>query len=174
MDLVLDPDLNCQSAVIGTALDHWRDLRASRTMPGTDDLDALRIPRGVLPHITLLDIEYEPRQRFRWRLIGTAVTGFLQRDLTGRYWDAIYAEDDFNLFAEPVNWVLRRRAALRFSAKCHAAGKDIYDAEHLYLPLSRDGERVDRLFGVSVFEPRAPFGRVLPPAPGTASPPAGS
>lgn len=153
MDLVLDPDLNCKSALVQAALNHWRAIRMSRKMPAPKDLDVLDIPRKVLPHVILLDIEHKPTKRFRWRLIGTAVTNFLQRDLTGGYWDELYAEDDYNLFSEPVDNVLSNGEALRFTAKCHIPRMDVYDAEHIYMPLSCDDHQVDRLFGVSVFVP---------------------
>ena len=155
--LILDPDLDCQNAVIRAALGYWRGILASRAMPAPEDLDPLLIPRNVLPHVTLLDIEYEPRKRFRWRLIGTAITELLHRDLTGRYWDEIYTGDELNIFATAVDHVLGTCAPLRFTAKAHVAGKEFYDAEHIYLPLSRDGERIERLFGASVFEPRYPL-----------------
>ena len=155
--LVLDPNLDCRNAVIRAALEYWRSILSSRAMPAPEDLDPLLIPRNVLPHVTLLDIEYEPRKRFRWRLIGTAITELLNRDLTGRYWDETFTDDEINIFAAAVDYVLKTGAPLRFTAKGHVAGKEIYDAEHIYLPLSRDGERIDRLFGVSVFEPRYPL-----------------
>jgi len=151
MDLVLDPNLNCRNAEIQRALDYWHVLRGSRTMPAAKDLDVLQIPRSVLPHITLLDIEYEPEKRFRWRLIGTAVTTILQRDMTGRYWDEIYNDDVYNLFAEPANSVLQNRKPMRFTAKAHVEGKEIYDAEHIYMPLLGGDDRIDRLFGISAF-----------------------
>lgn len=151
LDLRLDPDLACQSPVLQEALDHWRILRGSREMPAADKLDALTIPRKVLPHITLLDVEYEPKKCFRWRLIGTGVTTILQRDMTGNYWDEIYSEDIYDLFATPANWVLENRAPMRFTAKAHVATKEIYDAEHIYMPLGESGERIERLFGVSIF-----------------------
>lgn len=149
--LAFDPDLNCQSAIIQSALDHWYDIRATRKMARPEDLDAAQIPLSVLPHVALLDIEYGPEKKFRWRLIGSAVTGVLQRDLTGRYWDDLYADGAFNLFAEPANRVLQSRAPLRFTAKAHVVGRELYKAEHIYMPMSRDDERVDRLFGISVF-----------------------
>ena len=151
MDLVLDPNLDCQDAGLQQGLDHWRALRGSRTMPAVKDLDALQIPRGILHHISLVDIEYEPELRFRWRLIGTAVTTVLQRDMTGRYWDEIYTEDVYNLFAAPTNNVLRTCGPMRFTARAHVAGKEFYDAEHIYMPLSDDDDRVDRIFAVSAF-----------------------
>jgi hypothetical protein len=151
MDLVLDPDLNCQNAEIQQALDYWRAIRGLRTMPALDDMDVLQIPRNVLAHITLVDIEYEPKMRFRWRLIGTAVTTILQRDMTGRYWDEIYSEDVFNLFAEPTNYVLQNRKPMRFTAKAHVADREFYDAEHIYMPLSGPDSRIERMLGVSAF-----------------------
>jgi hypothetical protein len=151
MDLALDPGLDCQDVEIQRALDYWRAIRGLRTAPNVEDLDVLQIPRSVLPLISLVDIEYDPEPRFRWRLIGTAITTVLQRDMTGRYWDEIYSEDVFNLFAEPTKNVLRTGKPMRFTARAHVAGKEIYDAEHLYMPLSGPEGRIDRIFAITAF-----------------------
>ena len=68
MDLALDPGLDCQDVEIQRALDYWRAIRGLRTAPNVEDLDVLQIPRSVLPLISLVDIEYDPEPRFRWRL----------------------------------------------------------------------------------------------------------
>ena len=151
LDLSVDPTLDCRSGFIRLALDYWRNLCGPRSMPAAGDLDVLDIPRAVLPYVGLLDVEYEPVQRFRWRLIGTAVTTVLERDLTGCYWDEVYDETVLVPWLRVVNGVLEDRAPVRFTSQAHVVGKEIYDAEHIYLPMSQDGDRVDRIFKASVF-----------------------
>lgn len=151
LDVSFDPDLDCQGIEVRMALDHWRGICGARAMPTPRELDVLHIPRRVLPHVSLLDIEYAPERRFRWRLIGTAITSVLERDVTGRYWDEIYDDAVFVPWVNTVDRVLESRAPMRFTAKAHVAGKDIYGAEHIYLPMSSDGERVDRIFNTTVF-----------------------
>ena len=151
LNLVHDPDLNTKTAEILLGLEYWRDIRGSCVMPSPDDLDAIQIPNSVLPHISLLDIEYLPEKRFHWRLIGTAITSALSRDMTGQYWDEIYSEDILAAWLHTVDVVMRSRRPLRFTAKAHVVGKEIFDAEHIYMPMSRDDDRIDRLLTISIF-----------------------
>lgn len=149
--LSFDSALDCQSPILISALAYWRGLLNTRTMPAPADIDALEVPRAVLPHVGLVDVEYEPEKRFRWRLIGTAITTTLQRDISGRYWSELYGEDEFCPFYPPLNTILQSRAPLRFTGRAHVAGREMFDGEHLYMPLSSDGERVDRLIGATEF-----------------------
>jgi len=151
LDLFVDPTLTCRSGIIQLALDYWRGICRSRPMPTPDDLDVLDMPRAALPYVGLLDVEYEPVRRFRWRLIGTAITTLLERDLTGCYWDEVYDETVLVPWLRVVDDVLKNRVPVRFTSQAHVVGKEIYDAEHIYLPMSRNGDRVDRIFKASVF-----------------------
>lgn len=151
-----DAVLVCRAETARLALAYWQDLRGERTMPALGDLDVLEMPRTILPNVGLIDIEYGPQPRYRWRLIGTAITATLGRDMTGRYWDEVYAEDILQMFAGPANQVQEHHIPVRFTGRAHVPGKEIYDTEHLYMPLSDGGGRVARIFMVTVFDLHAP------------------
>ena len=90
ISLTVDSGLAVESPMVALALDCWHRLRGSRTMPAPADVDALILPPRLLPHLLLIDLEYSPAFRLRWRLIGTHITRVVDRDMTGRYWDEIY------------------------------------------------------------------------------------
>ena len=70
----LDPELVFQSKRLIEIVDYWRPIRGDRAMPSRHDVDPLKIPGHLLPHLELIDVLPPPEQRFRWRLIGTHVT----------------------------------------------------------------------------------------------------
>ena len=76
----------------------------------------------MLPNIFIVDVEQNP-QRFRYRLVGTAVVEYNQLEFTGRYLGSIGWEEEEALFAQyarvlesrgPVfgyyDWILRSGA----------------------------------------------------------------
>jgi hypothetical protein len=129
---------------------YWRTKKGERRAPTRADLDPVEIP-ALMPHLLLLDVEPESR-RIRFRLMGTAVTAGLNRDLTGRYLDEL-----------PLNKTQRamhaeyRRVAETIEPACSTWEYTRDDGRHvrierLVLPLSSDGATVDMLLGGIVFD----------------------
>lgn len=145
IDYQLDPDLNLRHPLLREGLRIWNDLRGARPMPAPADIDPLKFPARLLPHIALLDIEYRPARRFRWRLIGTYVTKTLGRDSTGRYWDEIYDDHAMNAIATGPTWVIENRRPIRNLGSAHYADKTYLRSESVDMPLSSDGDVIDRL-----------------------------
>ena len=58
---------------------YWLAKRADRRMPARRDLDPCDIPK-LLPYVMIVE---KVDDRFRWRLVGTAVAQEAGRDLTG-------------------------------------------------------------------------------------------
>lgn len=151
VDFDLDPELRIQHPIPALALAEWNRMRGSRAMPSPADVDALALPRRLLPHLLLLDIEHDPALRFRWRLIGTHTTAALGRDSTGRYWDEIYDDRGFATLARGPQWVLRHRRPLRVLGNAGYADKDHVRSENVELPLSHDGAIVHRILIATVY-----------------------
>jgi hypothetical protein len=57
-------------------------------MPARADFDPITLPRALLPNMILLEVYQQP-QRFRYRLMGTAVAEMLGEDWTGKYVDEL-------------------------------------------------------------------------------------
>ncbi|GHD59345.1 hypothetical protein GCM10017083_43390 [Thalassobaculum fulvum] len=151
LDFDLDPALRINEPVVAEALAAWNRLRGDRAMPAPSDLDVLDLPRRLLPHLLLLDIEHEPALRFRWRLIGTHTTAALGRDSTGRYWDELYDGRGFGMLTRGPLWVLEHRRPVRILGRAVYADKAHVHSESVHLPLSRDGTSVNRILIATVY-----------------------
>ncbi len=124
----------------------WRDAAGARRMPARRDIDPVRF-RRLLPFVFLVDVEGPPL-RFRYRLIGTGITGFTGRDLTGQAVDertyGPYAALAHAFFAIPVE---HQVPALAKGRAIYLPGHDWQRIELLVLPLSNDGETVTMILG---------------------------
>jgi hypothetical protein len=148
----LDPDLKCGNTVLTDLLRIWNEARGDRVMPSRRDLDPVSLPKYLLPHILLIDIERSPELRFRWRLIGTYITSVVGRDSTGRYWDELYDDATMAAISTGPNWVLRHRRPVRSIGVAPVKDKDFIRSENLDLPLSSNGTDIDTILVGSVYE----------------------
>lgn len=146
-----DPTLTVQSDALQLGLQAWNALRGDRKMPAPKDVDPLQLPRPILPHISLLEVERNPEIRFRWRLIGTHITKMINRDMTGRYWDEIYDPRTLEMLSDGPLWVIKNRLPLRSMGNAFFVEKNYLRSESLDMPLSSDGEQVDRVLIMSIF-----------------------
>ncbi|MEQ9642897.1 MAG: PAS domain-containing protein [Alphaproteobacteria bacterium] len=147
----LDPDLNVQAPVLRAALQVWRDACGGKAMPARADIDVLDIPRDVLAHILLIDVEPGPPDRFRWRLIGTHVTSMLGRDSTGGYFDELYSPEAAKVLLTGPRWAMDNRRPVRTLGHASFADKAHIRSENVDMPLSDDGERVSMIFVATLF-----------------------
>lgn len=145
----LDPELQFASPVLRQGYEAWTAARGARPMPSRRDLDPVALPRALLSHILLVDIEREPVLRFRWRLIGTHVTERLGRDSTGRYWDELYADNVRKALMTGPLWAMERCRPIRTLGYSPVEGKGHMRSENLELPLSEDGETVNMIMTVT-------------------------
>lgn len=148
----LDPELNIQAPVLRAALQVWRDACGGKPMPSRADIDVLDIPRDVLAHILLIDVEPGPPERFRWRLIGTHVTSMLGRDSTGGYFDELYSPEAAAALLTGPRWAIANRRPVRTLGHASFVGKAHIRSENVDMPLSDDGERVSMIFVASLFQ----------------------
>jgi len=151
IDLMLDPELRFEAPVLTLALETWNRLRGDRAMPSPADIDPLTLPRALLPHILLIDVEHEPALRFRWRLIGTHITNVTGRDSTGRYWDEIYDRQIFGKLKTGPLWIMKHRRPVRTFGSAYYVSKDFIGSESVDLPLSVDGSTVSRVMVVTQY-----------------------
>lgn len=147
----LDPDLRMVSPVLRLGFETWNEARGDRAMPARGDLDPLRMPRALLPHILLIDLEAGPTQRFRWRLIGTHVTQIVGRDATGQYWDEIYEPRVLRTLSSGPRWAMENRQPVRSLGTAPIDDRSYLKSENLDLPLSSNGETVDMIMVVTDF-----------------------
>lgn len=146
------------SPILVALATYWSAKRSSRAMPDRADIDPLDMPRGILPHIGLIDCL--PDGDFSYRLVGTELVERFGVNLTGRRISAM-TEEPF------------RQHAMRIFSAAAQHGRPLYveSAIHwdgdrpaalgrrLVLPLSLRGRPSAMLLFAQVWqiEPQAPF-----------------
>ena len=128
---------------------YWAEKRGERAMPARADLDPLEIPT-LLPIVGLVDV-LDGGARFRYRLVGTEIVDVAGHDPTGRFLDEVlpdsgYADYLIGLFRE----VTRERRPLYGESDFRGPGRIERRVRRLLMPLSRDGQSVDMIFGGQV------------------------
>ncbi len=132
--------------------EYWDGKRGDRPMPSRADLDPVDL-RFAIGDIILVDVLEETPPRFRIRLHGTNLAERTNFDLTGKMLDEMPAPEFRELATRSFRKVVRTREPL------HALADRLLDGrmqryEAILLPLSSDGERIDRLMVGMVYEPR--------------------
>lgn len=146
-----EPPHIIQDARLRELYRYWADKKRGRPLPARGDLDPMEIPQ-LLQNIGLVDVVGDP-PRFRYRLVGTAITHAIGRELTNWHVDELPLERDYvdHLLALYRTTVEEARpvysegdfAGLPFMASWHSY--------RLLLPLSRDGGPVDMILVGQVF-----------------------
>jgi hypothetical protein len=131
--------------------EYWDGKRGARAMPSRAELDPVDI-RFAIGDVILVDVLDEKPPRFRIRLHGTNLSERTNFDLTGKMLDEMPAPEFRELSTRSFRRVLRTREPL------HALAERLLDGrmqryEAIIMPLSSDGERVDRLMVGMIFDP---------------------
>lgn len=84
-----ESDIAC--GVVRDFYRHWRALTGSRDMPMMSEVDAVTIPRHVLPYICVVDVTQDGR--FKYRVAGTKLVEGCGMEITGRFVDEIAGTD---------------------------------------------------------------------------------
>lgn len=142
--MVIDP-AKFRTTIVRQAYHYWLGKCVRGRLPRRADLRPEEM-RAFLPYVFLVDVVPAPLG-FRFRLVGTQVTAWAEKEYTGRAVDERdYGPQWRRIFDIYAAVVASRRPRL-----------DIYDApwvsrefvryERLIAPLSSDGQAIDMLFG---------------------------
>lgn len=133
---------------------YWRSLQHEEgRLPGRKAIDPVEM-RGFLPDVCLYDVQHSP-VRFRNRLVGTRVVAGMRHDFTGRWLDEVYPRFVTSpAYAEFVG-VARRELPIAYyrGIPLFHTDRDYTIMERILLPLATDGDSVDMLFAIIVFDP---------------------
>ena len=131
-------------------LAYWDEKRGARPFPSRRDIDPVDFGY-VLGSVSLVEVFQDP-QRFRYRIAGSHLTGYLGYEMTGRFADE-FPEREVGQYvtARYEAAILRRQPVIE-------AGDEILDGrlwrhETVYLPLSNDGATIDMLLVCRIAEP---------------------
>jgi len=135
--------------------DYWDRKRAGRRMPRRRDLDPIEIPQ-LLPNMMI--VEVVDNERFRFRLVGTAIVQAFGQDSTGRFLDDITSGEYRDFILGLYRGVCGHGRPV-FAASEFVTNKGFaVSARRLMLPLSEDGCAVDRLVTLHLFH----YGEAVP------------
>jgi hypothetical protein len=127
-----------------TLYNYWLAKRGNRSMPARADIDPVEMPRQFLPGISIVDVVADER-RYVYRLVGTGDVEVRGHDPTGKsVLEGFFgpsADDALNCYDKVVQTRAPLLDATPFTAP---SGKWIND-ETLFLPLSDDGETVNKI-----------------------------
>jgi len=127
-------------------LAYWRSIHPPVGLPGRRHLDALAIPKELLPGVWLLDVQREPF-RLRYRLVGTEIIQAIGREVTGQWLDEAHPHitDDADFFARYRRSIETGEPSQRRGRARLWINRDYREVENIILPLASDGRTVDML-----------------------------
>jgi len=142
-----EPDGLCDA--LRPLLHYWIVARGEKLMPSRADIDPVAMPRRLLSKIVLLDVVETP-VRFRYRLMGTAVTRLLGADWTRRFVDEIPGSGS-DIHSHCLEVLEIGKPALRFNEHDRfdpaLMQYKVLQYEQLLLPLSVSGYSVSMVLG---------------------------
>ncbi|MCW5751038.1 MAG: PAS domain-containing protein [Alphaproteobacteria bacterium] len=129
-------------------LGYWQGLCAGRPLPRRADLDPAAIGPDILPNLMMLGRE-AGSGRFVYRLVGTGIVrareGLRPHDPTGRYVDETPHRMSHDWILAGPSRAAAEKRPIYDSGQYELAADRGGRYERLSLPLSADGETVDRL-----------------------------
>lgn len=127
--------------------DYWTEKRAGRPLLDKADVDPLRLPAAILPHLILIEILRNPLD-FRFLVIGTHICDFLGRDSTGRRISELsYTEPHGKMIWHLYSTVAEESVPVAEQGRALWIGKDHLETRTFYVPVTRDGATTGLIFG---------------------------
>lgn len=123
---------------------YWDSKRVGQRYPARADLDPVDLPL-LLPHLILIDVRRDPFDLVV-RLAGTQVVRSIGSEITGRRLGELPMSDSAALF-EAYAQVVSDGRPRRISGTCFIPPDRWPQVDHVVMPLARDGEQPDMLFG---------------------------
>lgn len=132
-------------------LNYWYDKRDGRRMPSPDDMNPVDF-RRALPYMMMLQVDHDPFD-ITYRLIGEHIVNSHGVSFRGRSVRAVNEEKPklgcllFELFKA----VAELRRPVGSGGEMEFAGGGYMKFEAVYMPLSFNGERTDRIMTVTCY-----------------------
>ena len=123
--------------------DYWCRCAGARHLPARGDIDPSAF-RNLLPFVCLIDIDLGVNDAIV-RLAGTRIRDIYGFEITGKTLGDFQWGDKAEYWQAAYNRVIRRRAPLQGAVKGPVVNRDHITLFWLRLPLSDDGERVNKI-----------------------------
>ncbi len=144
-----------ENPVLGFLKTYWDEKRRDRNMPARADIDPMEM-REHLGWLILADV-LPGMTDLRFRLVGTRITQYFRRDITGRLLSESY--QPYGTPAQKMAMAVYRKVArdqivLRTFGTAGWLGKDFIEFDQLFVPLSDDGSTVNMVLSAFTFDYR--------------------
>lgn len=135
----------------------WHAKRRDDLLPARSDFPIEELQRWF-GHVLIMDVGPDAAD-FRYRMIGTDVTAFRDRDYTGKWIsECSFGESRESMVATFRNPVVRRRPVFRYGWVQWPVDGSWRSFDSVHCPLASDGRTVDMTIGVLYFDAFPPPG----------------
>ena len=139
-----------ESTLIRALYTYWLSKCRDGAVPRRADIDPSEIPR-LMPNLLIVDIEHDPF-RVRYRLAGTKVVQATGFEFTGMYLDEMVLADDEGPFLESYRLAAEDKVPVLSRIKWHLDNETVGEYDACFLPLSDDGETVNKVLSMECYE----------------------
>ena len=137
------PPSDITSRLVLLLFDHWERQRGARLAPRWRDIDPGEI-RPTLPYLSTADLLDSPFD-LRYRLVGTAVVNAVGYDFTGQNLRSMMVATGLEVWLTHYRRTAEERRPKFGIYRAHGGTDLRYKVDNVCLPLSDDGERVNRI-----------------------------
>jgi hypothetical protein len=140
-----DAPLQIQHPLLQRLLDLWNAKRDGRLMPARADFDVFEL-RDWLGNLMLLDV-LDGASEFRYRLYGSVLAAYYDRDLTGKL-TAVLPPETRDIVRREYSEACRTRRPMMIERR-RSVRQSTRMVAKLILPLASDGLAVDMILVAS-------------------------
>jgi hypothetical protein len=144
-----------EDASLARLYDYWHGKRHGRFAPSRVDIDPAQL-KFILPFLYLIDVVGGPAPRFRFRLAGTGIVKEYGAEITGKFADEIDLNEHQTAFVAEYNRVVGDGKPASSRGNYTKSNGRRLTYEHLILPLSTNGQTVDKLFAAAITKVQRP------------------
>jgi hypothetical protein len=149
---MIEPSKSFDNPTLLKFLDYWQSKCREGRLPARADIDPVEI-HHMLPGIIIVEVVEEGgRPRYRFRLFGTAHVEYNLRDLTGMCIDEVFGPEDAARTEATYAGVIETGQPHYWRTNVMLPGREFVHYERVIAPLSNDGETIDMLIGMFVFD----------------------
>jgi hypothetical protein len=148
-----DPTLAFVDPDYDQLLTLWREKSKSGVMPARSSFTP-RDLKDILRHMLIFERVSQNPSRYRFRLVGTSLTGILGEN-TGKPFEDCIPSQHLPRWMECCDLILDGGQPLRFLGRVHINGREFLDAENLFVPLANDNGEPTFIMGQCRYTPRS-------------------
>jgi hypothetical protein len=139
-----------KAPILVRLFDYWHAKRAGRLMPSRADIDPAEL-RGLVLNVMLYDV-VEPGRLYRIRLVGQAIVDFVGANNTGKMAGDGMPPEAARRMIDILDSVVANRAPRCRQGSAYWHRDKAHRAfEGCFLPLSSDGDTVDKILAGNAF-----------------------